>query len=166
MASFGEETKTSPDAEHVERKCGLDMSYVKSINGILKAKQIGWSLLAFTLACIEGSGISIVFFIIATLCGWTTTFVIWFMFSSHTYKKVTRINWFLADLVVSLAACVLYVCIGIPVIISPFCPLCIAAAVFGFIAVASYGLGLWYSFKRWRESKNRQSSDSQYAVSY
>lgn len=40
MASYGEETKTSPDAEHVERKCGLDMSYVKSINGILKAKQI------------------------------------------------------------------------------------------------------------------------------
>ncbi|XP_011673682.1 uncharacterized protein LOC752781 isoform X2 [Strongylocentrotus purpuratus] len=150
MASFGEETKTSPDAEHVERKCGLDMSYVKSINGILKAKQIGWSLLAFTLACIEGSGISIVFFIIATLCGWTTTFVIWFMFSSHTYKKVTRINWFLADLVVSLAACVLYVCIGIPVIISPFCPLCIAAAVFGFIAAFSYGIGFWQAYRTYR----------------
>ncbi|XP_041454753.1 uncharacterized protein LOC129270994 [Lytechinus pictus] len=150
MASSGKEADPSSSADHGERKCGLDMTYVKSINGILKAKQIGWSLLAFTLACIVGNGVAIVFFIIATLCGWTMTFVIWFMFASHTYKKVTRVNWFIADLLVSLGACVLYVAIGIPVLISPFSPVSIAAGVFGIIAALSYAVGSWSAFRAYR----------------
>lgn len=167
MAASGQDPAMDKhgNSEHVERKCGLDMSYVKSINGILKGKQIGWTLIAFILACVVGGGVAIVFFIIATLGALVCTIAIWFMFATHMYKKVTKLNWFLSDLVVSVCSTVLLFCIGIPVVISVN-PVAIAAGVFGFLGMASYAVGCWYSFKRWRESTKRQSSDSQYQVDY
>ncbi|XP_072169639.1 CKLF-like MARVEL transmembrane domain-containing protein 5 [Diadema setosum] len=163
VGEAGNASSGSPDKG---RKCGFDMNYVSSIHGILKAKQMGWSFLAFFLICFAASGAVSVLFLLVTLAGFLTSTVIFFMFGTDNYKKVTKVNWFLADVLHCLAAIVLYIALGIPLIISILCPLCIASAVFGFIAVASYGAGIWYSIKRWRENKTRQTSNAQYNVDY
>ncbi|XP_022094542.1 CKLF-like MARVEL transmembrane domain-containing protein 4 [Acanthaster planci] len=150
------------DGSGRNRKCGMDMSYVRSINGALKGNQIGWTFVAFILSCVCGPSILCILFDIILAISLILTVTIFVVFAFTLEKKISRINFYLTDFLNSIISVVVYFVFSLlMIILSGTAPVMIAAGVFGFLAVAGYFGNIWYSFKRWRSSRSRTSGNHQ-----
>ncbi|XP_038070120.1 CKLF-like MARVEL transmembrane domain-containing protein 4 [Patiria miniata] len=140
--------------------CGMDMDYVRSINGILKGNQIGWTCLAFIMSWFCGLAALSILFAIAMCFGLVLTIVIFVAFAFSLKSK--KIDFYLADFLVSIVATVVYFALSLPMLIlSGGAPLFILAGIFGFLALAGFFVNILFSFKRWRSSGTRAASDNQ-----
>ncbi|XP_022094473.1 CKLF-like MARVEL transmembrane domain-containing protein 7 [Acanthaster planci] len=144
-----------------ERKCGMDMSYVKSINGVLKAKMMGWSLIAFILCIAAGPSITSIFFGVVIFCGLFLSVGLFIVFAFSKDRNITRINIYLFDFLVSVIGTIAYFIVCMASVFNILEPPMIAAAIFGFIAMVSFGASIWFNFKRWREFKPRASGTNE-----
>lgn len=154
-AGYATDYATTQATAEVKKTCGVDMTYVMSINGLLKGKQLLWSFLAFLLMCID-FGIT-AGKVIYGLCAFPLLLciiVLTFVFATHLYTRAPQVPWFLADLGISAGAGAFQLIFGI-VFCTTFVPLQVAAGVFALIAaVTAFAPGTFYSYKRWRESKH------------
>ncbi|XP_038070249.1 CKLF-like MARVEL transmembrane domain-containing protein 7 [Patiria miniata] len=144
-----------------ERKCGMDMGYVKSINGVLKAKMMGWSLIAFILCLVSGVSIANIFFGVVIFCGLFLSIGLFIVFAYSKDKDITRINIYLFDFLVSILGTIAYFIVCLASVFNIAQPAMIAAAIFGFIAMLSFGASIWFNFQRWRQLKPRPPTSNQ-----
>ncbi|XP_033625873.1 uncharacterized protein LOC117289054 [Asterias rubens] len=161
MADMGaqEVGGASSGTESSERKCGMEMSYVKTLNGLLMAKKIGWSLIAFFLCIFSGVSVTSILFGVVVFSGLMLCIMLFFVFAFGKAKQITRINVYKFDFIVSFLGTIAYFIVSLWGLFS-FNPVLIAACVFGFIAMLSFGASVYLNFKRWRQNKSTTSSDN------
>ncbi|XP_071958679.1 proteolipid protein 2-like [Antedon mediterranea] len=138
--------------------CTFDTEYVKSIRGILKLKEMGWSILIFILVCVgAATGVKGGFMIFVSISVLICTLIVFMMFLTHLHvkHKLFNMDWYLMDVLLSISATLLYFIASLTVIISPLKPVMIVAGVFGFIAMVVYGGGTYFAWIKWQDSKKR-----------
>ncbi|NXN94097.1 CKLF4 protein, partial [Rhinopomastus cyanomelas] len=163
----GASSPYQPTTEPVSQRRGLrglrcDPRYLRGAFGTMKLAEVLLALIAFIcietiMECSPCEGLY--FFEFVSCSALVVTGVLLLMFSLSLHTRIPQINWNLTDLVnTGLSTFFFFIASVVLAAVNHKTGAEIAAVVFGFLAMAVYGVNTYLAVKKWRLSSGQQAS--------
>ncbi|XP_014665856.1 PREDICTED: CKLF-like MARVEL transmembrane domain-containing protein 4 [Priapulus caudatus] len=138
-----------------------DISYIRTVPGLLKIAQVVISLIGFICCIAAGFNIAATgFFEFVSMTAFWVSLVMLFLYLSHFISFVRAIPWLMLEFFYCALWTLLYLISSIVLASSSSnCANCggmKAASFFGFVATAAYAVDAFFKFRGWRGGDTAQ----------